>query len=166
MFPRNGNRNQGYIRMFPRNENRNEGTFACSPGTKTGTRAHSPKPPFYETALLSPLDSSAARRLVLSIHIFTWQSLANPSLIHSIHANTFTPLTRIVATKLRRLKVRPMSSAQVRANLAHQNRTIAIASDFRADGAKSPEIPQNEGGFGLRNHSPESQIASDFPSHP
>ena len=45
---------RGYIRMFPRNENRNEGTFACSPGMKTGTRAHSPKPPFYETALLSP----------------------------------------------------------------------------------------------------------------
>ena len=30
-------------------------------------------------------------------------------------------------------------------NLAHQNRTIAIASDFRVDEAKSPEIPQNEG---------------------
>ena len=60
--------------MFPRhrNENRNEGTFACSPGTKTGTRvrlhvplgrkpgtrAHPPKPPFYETALLSPGDES------------------------------------------------------------------------------------------------------------
>ena len=29
--------------------------------------------------------------------------------------------------------------------LAHQNRTIAIASDFRVDGAKSPEIPQQEG---------------------
>ena len=28
--------------------------------------------------------------------------------------------------------------------LAHQNRTIAIASDFRVDGAKSPEIPQKE----------------------
>ena len=41
----------------PRNENRNEGTFACSPGTKTGTRAHSPKPPFYETALLSTLST-------------------------------------------------------------------------------------------------------------
>ena len=45
---------RGYVRMFPRNENRNEGTFACSPGTKTGKRVHSPKPPFYETALLSP----------------------------------------------------------------------------------------------------------------
>ena len=45
---------RGYVRMFPRNENRNEGTFACSPGTKTGTRVHSPKPPFYETTLLSP----------------------------------------------------------------------------------------------------------------
>ena len=55
--------------MFSTNENRNEGTFGCSPGTKTGTRAYtfacspgtktgtrvpSPKPPFYETALLSP----------------------------------------------------------------------------------------------------------------
>ena len=30
-------------------------------------------------------------------------------------------------------------------SLAHQNRTIAIASDCRADGAKSPEIPQKEG---------------------
>ena len=40
--------------------------------------------------------------------------------------------------------------------LAHQNRTIAIASDFRVDGAKSPEIPQNEGVLGseiaARNH--------------
>ena len=32
--------------------------------------------------------------------------------------------------------------------LAHQNRTIAIASDFRVDGAKSPEIPQKEGVWG------------------
>ena len=32
--------------------------------------------------------------------------------------------------------------------LAHQNRTIAIASDFRVDGAKSPEIPQKEGALG------------------
>ena len=28
--------------------------------------------------------------------------------------------------------------------LAHQNRTIAIASDFRVDGAKSPEIPPKD----------------------
>ena len=33
-------------------------------------------------------------------------------------------------------------------NLAHQNRTIAIASDFRIDGAKSPEIPQKDGVWG------------------
>ena len=32
----------------------------------------------------------------------------------------------------------------MRKDLAHQNRTIAIASDFRVDGAKSPEIPQKE----------------------
>ena len=31
-----------------------------------------------------------------------------------------------------------------RFDLAHQNRTIAIASDFRVDGAKSPEIPQKK----------------------
>ena len=33
-------------------------------------------------------------------------------------------------------------------SLVHQNRTIAIASDFRVDGAKSPEIPQKEGVLG------------------
>ena len=32
--------------------------------------------------------------------------------------------------------------------LAHQNRTFAIASDFRIDGAKSPEILQKEGVLG------------------
>ena len=32
--------------------------------------------------------------------------------------------------------------------LAHQNRTIAMASDFRVDGAKSPELPQKEGVLG------------------
>ena len=32
--------------------------------------------------------------------------------------------------------------------LVHQNRTIAITSDFRIDGAKSPEIPQKEGAWG------------------
>ena len=51
---------RGYVRIFPRNENRNEGTFACSPGTKIGTRVHSPKPPFYKTALLSPGEYSSS----------------------------------------------------------------------------------------------------------
>ena len=41
-------------------------------------------------------------------------------------------------------------------NLAHQNRTIAMASDFRVDGAKSPEISQKERVLGpeiaARNH--------------
>ena len=36
-------------------------------------------------------------------------------------------------------------------NSAHQNRAIAIASDVRVDGAKSPDISQKEGGFGLGN---------------
>ena len=39
--------------------------------------------------------------------------------------------------------------------LAHQNRTIAIASDFRVDEAKSPEIPQQEGVLG-------SEIAAEI----
>ena len=47
-----------FWQMFPRNENRNEGAFTCFPGTKTRTRVHSPKPPFYETALLSPSELS------------------------------------------------------------------------------------------------------------
>ena len=60
MFPRNENRNGGTFGCSPGTQNRNEGTFGCSPGTKTGTRAHSPKPPFYETALLSPGDRSGS----------------------------------------------------------------------------------------------------------
>ena len=47
-------------------------------------------------------------------------------------------------------------------NLAHQNRTIAIASDSRVDGRN----PAERRGFGLRHRSPKSQIASDFASHP
>ena len=60
-----------------------------------------------------------------------------------------------------------LKSRQEGGALVHQNRSaIAITSDFRVDGAKSPEIPQKEGDFGLRNRGPKSQIASDFPSHP
>ena len=60
MFPQNENPERGCVRMFPRNENRNEGTlFACSPRTKTGTRAHSPRPPFTKPPLLSPGDNSS-----------------------------------------------------------------------------------------------------------
>ena len=40
--------------MFPRNEKPERGHVRMFLGTKTGTRARSPKPPFYETALLSP----------------------------------------------------------------------------------------------------------------
>ena len=39
---------------------------------------------------------------ILSMDTFTWQSRANASLIHSIHANTFTPFRRMVATKVRK----------------------------------------------------------------
>ena len=36
----------------------------------------------------------------------------------------------------------------IQKHLAHQDCTIAIASDFRVDKAKSPEIPQKEGVLG------------------
>ena len=39
---------RGYIGMFPCSENRDEGTFGCSSVPRTGMRAHSPKPPFYD----------------------------------------------------------------------------------------------------------------------
>ena len=39
------------------------GFGGCSPGTKTGTRVRSPKPPFYETALLSPSETKKNLRL-------------------------------------------------------------------------------------------------------
>ena len=45
--------------MFPGTKKRNEGTLGCSPVPKPRMRAHSPKPPFYETgetALLFPLE--------------------------------------------------------------------------------------------------------------
>ena len=45
-------------------------------------------------------------------------------------------------------------------NLAHQNRTITVASHFHVDGVKSP-IPQKEGVSGLEI----AQIASNCPSH-
>ena len=38
------------------------------------------------------------------MHIFTWKSRARASLIRSIHASTFTPFTRIMATKVKRVK--------------------------------------------------------------
>ena len=46
-------------------------------------------------------------------------------------------------------------NAEMIKSLAHQNRTIAIASDFRVDGAKSPEIPQQEGVLGDQKSQPE-----------
>ena len=43
--------------------------------------------------------------------------------------------------------------------LAHQNRTIAIASDFRVDGAKSPEILQKKGFFHFWAQTSQPEIA-------
>ena len=72
MFPRNENRNEGTFAKTTLLETalvstndpfwcsqkggfQKGGFGGCSPGTKTGTRVRSPKPPFYETALLSPV---------------------------------------------------------------------------------------------------------------
>ena len=41
-----------------------------------------------------------------------------------------------------------MNTWPITIHLRAPNRTIAIASDFRVDGAKSPEIPQKEGVLG------------------
>ena len=56
--------------------------------------------------------------------------------------------SQIVAFSIRRLGSQGPPAIQLSGTLAHQNRTIAIASDFRVDGAKSPEIPQKEGVLG------------------
>ena len=70
MFPRNENRNEGTFAKTTLLETallspsdpfwcwqkggfQKGGFGGCSPGMKTGTRVRSPKPPFYETALLS-----------------------------------------------------------------------------------------------------------------
>ena len=70
---------RGNIRMFPQNENRNEGTFACSPGTITGTRAHSPKPPFYETALSSPRQTPRNHNPILPNRSFLGSQHPSPN---------------------------------------------------------------------------------------
>ena len=47
---------RGYERRNDGTKNRNEGVKEGTTVPNTGTRAHSPKPPFYKTALLFPLD--------------------------------------------------------------------------------------------------------------
>ena len=49
--------------------------------TKRKDKVQIGKPPRLNPSPLAPLDSFAERRLVLSIHIFTWQSKANASLV-------------------------------------------------------------------------------------
>ena len=74
MFPRNENRNEGTfakttlwkppfylpVTLFgvdKRVVSKRVVSADVPPGTKTGTRVRSPKPPFYETALLSPSET-------------------------------------------------------------------------------------------------------------
>ena len=42
------------------------GLGGCSPGTKTGTRVRSPKPPFYETSLYLPVSLFGVDKRVVS----------------------------------------------------------------------------------------------------
>ena len=53
-------------------------------------------------------------------------------------------LTPFPSPKQKKIKI----SLTTPFSLAHQNRTFAIASDFRVEVAKSPEIPQKEGVLG------------------
>ena len=57
MFQDAKNRNDGTKTGAPGPQSRNEGTKNGLTVQKTGTRAHSPKPSFYKTALLSPLET-------------------------------------------------------------------------------------------------------------
>ena len=115
-------------------------------------------PPYFAEVQLVPLLASGGSdspwKAPFSIHTFTCQSRANAPLIQSIHAKTFTPSTRNVATKVgAQVWGSPHSEPTTTDTLdplnllpfAHQNRTIAIASDFRVDGPKSPEILQKGG---------------------
>ena len=43
---------------------------------------------------------SKKAHFVLFIHTFTWQSQVNAPLIHFIHADSFTPITQILATQM------------------------------------------------------------------
>ena len=54
--PRYQKPERGYIRMFPGANTRNEGTFGCSLVSKPERGYIRQKPPFYETALLFPID--------------------------------------------------------------------------------------------------------------
>ena len=95
-----------FWRMFPRNGNRNEGTFGCSPGTKTGTRVrshvppgaqnknpgtrvHSSKPPFYETALQKAFASPVKHRRILR-SVFPCDFRSSEGVFASLAKNVFS----------------------------------------------------------------------------
>ena len=65
---------------------------------------------------------------------------------HSEHGNAQEGFPG--ATTRRWADTGPLRVFQTIFRLAHQNRTIAIASGFRVDGAKSPEILQKEADLG------------------
>ena len=66
------------------------------------------------------------------------------SVLYKFQSAIFSEMIRVSAQKS---ELQPKNQSYSR-GLAHQNRTIAIASDFRVDGAKSPEISQKEGVLG------------------
>ena len=93
--------------------------------------------------------------------------------VHGLHFTVYAPskIANVAASFADRLPVRRedqrrRSEKKIREGimgLAHQNRTIAIASGLRVDGAKSQEIPQKEGVSGseiaTRNRLSHPQIA-------
>ena len=108
----------------------------------------------------------------------TWPSLRGKNCAHNNRQTTTIASQQPQNNNSCRILQRPRHAATAKC-LAHHNRTIAIASDFRVDGAKSPEIPQKEGISAseiatrnrksiatfhrtLRSQCKVSKIASDF----
>ena len=68
MFPRPPKPERGYNKRNDGTKSRNERTRNGTTVPKTGTRAHSPDPPFYKTTLLFPLDRLPALEVTHNVH--------------------------------------------------------------------------------------------------
>ena len=86
---------RGYVRMFPRNENRNEGTFACSPGTKTRTRVHSPKPTLLRNRPFDCLPVSFTGVYLVLYQAFLNLGFAKPMFCNSVLFTKTTGITKM-----------------------------------------------------------------------
>ena len=95
------------------------------------------------------------KKFMFMLFFLPWLE-ANPSLELAMHHRKTSPKLSdqfwSVVCRLKGFSWNPQQKVHTNfgklLDLAHQNRTIAIASDFRGDGAKSPEIQQKEEGWG------------------